>query len=149
MFPEVDCFNSKLQLEHSVHCKQNGSPVLRHVLYPRYNAFTDICRSIKSWQIYLYDFTIVYWVSTDQESQFKVPRLLDLFWTNNQLGTWHVSVTVKRYPMVSMSGKKRKLESWLEKNWIRKDNRIHNTLFPMVRGNHKRSRGRFFLHKKI
>jgi hypothetical protein len=147
LFPEVDCFNSKLQFDHSSHCKQNGSPIMRHVLYPRYNAFIDICQHVRRWHIYLYDLTIVYWLSTSNEKQFKVPNLIDLLWYTCDNEKWHAEVFVKRYPMVSMSSKKRKLETWLEKTWVRKDNRIHEHLFPLVKAT-RRNRVRFFTHKR-
>lgn len=115
--------------------QENGLPELKHVLYPRFPSFVQAASFLSSIGVpNIYNVTILYYkVNLDTGvkdfSVCQTPRLLDFLIGKHSKDTWHISVHIEKFSLVSIGISRRNLEKWLEKVWFGKEKQIKNYIF--------------------
>lgn len=146
LFPEVNVYStSDLVLQKRV-IEKHHVPELEMVLYPRFSAFCDIVKRVKTSTKFskVYSLTILYYQKPDEQEEqketnshhyfkqsapldnavFHSPSLLKFF-TNGPFKTV-VRVHIKSKNISRLPNKNKKLEKWLEKEWVIKDKLLYS-----------------------
>lgn len=124
LFPEVNIFTQESCYLQKLQSEKFYLPIFNNVLYPRFSSFFNVISMINSKNNYkfnnLYDLTIFYYkVNEDNEKTYFSPSLLEIFGSNDKIT---INIDVKFKNLTRVSHNRPKLERWLEKDWIEKDN---------------------------
>mmetsp|Transcript_40706 Transcript_40706/g.100026 ORF Transcript_40706/g.100026 Transcript_40706/m.100026 type:complete len:373 (+) Transcript_40706:341-1459(+) len=110
VFPEGTRFTQAKKQDNQEWSKENGKPVLNHLLWPRTKAFLMTVELLGETIDFVYDATIVF----DKDVSF-----FDMLKGN---GNTSVHFHVRRFPMAALSKMSHsELEAWLEQQWVEKD----------------------------
>lgn len=122
LFPEVNIFTQECCKLQQFQSQRYYLPVFNHVLYPRFSSFWNVISVVDSNPYKfnkLYDLTIHYYkIINDNEKVFISPDLLEIFASKDKI---HINIDVKFKNIKRVPITRPKLEKWLEKTWIEKD----------------------------
>lgn len=134
LFPEVNICTQEINLLHNMQSQKYFLPVFENVLYPRFSGFYNVIFTLQSSPrtfTRLYDVTVWYTREKkmgsdeliDLKEQFRPPTLLECFASKSKIT---VQIHVKSKLLSSIPVKRSKIEKWLEKSWVDKDQRLSN-----------------------
>lgn len=133
VFPEVNIFTEQSRNLQQIQSDKFYLPVFNWVLYPRFSAFYNVMSMVKhnSYKFRkLYDLTIFYYyINEFNETVHFSPTLLETFSFEYKI---YVNIHVKFKHFARVSGNRSKMEKWLEKTWMEKDQMM--TGVRMVQG---------------
>lgn len=127
MFPEVNIWS---QNDYSLHRQQSEKyylPILENLLYPRFSSFYNLISTFHNKKVNqfsnLYDVTILYQrpLKPGTYSPFTPPTLLQIFSSQEPIS---VTIHIKSRLLSRVPGKRKRLERWLEHEWVSKDRLI-------------------------
>lgn len=120
LFPEVNIYTKMSSEIQKIQCQRFYLPVFQNVLYPRFSSFYNVMNMNSKIRFNkLYDLTICYYKTVDHQKQYFQPTLLQIFSDPDPI---FVTIDVKFKLLSKVSLNRNKLEKWLEKTWIDKDN---------------------------
>lgn len=126
LFPEVNIFTDESAQLQKIQSEKFYLPIFEYLLYPRFSSLFNVILVLKTRDHHkfnrLFDLTIYYYhLNEFDEKQYISPNLLNIFGSEQKL---FITINVKNKNLTRISANRQKLERWLEKTWIEKDQQL-------------------------
>lgn len=121
-FPEVNIVTDRSLSLQNQQLEKHYLPQFNNLLYPRFNNFTNLIKSIGKGVSYSYlktfvGITILYY--NPMKNCFTNPTLFEILTLKQPV--FIIDVDIRLRPLNKLPLKERKLQKWLENEWIEKD----------------------------